>query len=249
MRSYVYYDEIKNYIDSMNITIVECLLKKISFNSFFVLNNENKSLKIYVEKINKFIDLPYEAKNDIFNEEIEKEQKKINLITAKTENGILQFYANKENNNELYDLVFTNESEISFDKKEYLPDFIKYLCSYKKYDIEWVGENYQVSDYMTQRLISKSHNLKQVYSDIDSFLEWKNKISTDSNFYQSLGYNISVVSSGIGYPAFPYTFEITTPENSVLQFYGISNVFETYNEAIIKACYVINDLINKDIDN
>lgn len=248
MGSYVYYDEMKNYIDSMNITITECLFKNFSLNSFFILNQENKSFKMYSKTLNDFIDLPYEAKNDIFGEQTEKEQKYINLITAKTEHGIIQFYANNENDYDLHNLIFTTKSEIKLENKDILPDFIKYDIYYKNYDIEWVGENYQVSDYMTRRLVSKSKNLKQVYSDIELFLDWKNKISTDANYYKSLGYNINIVPSGKGYPAFPYSFEIITPENSVLKFFGISNVFETDEEAIIKACYLINDLINKDID-
>lgn len=115
---------------------------------------------------------------------------------------------------------------------------------YKGYDIEWVGENFQVNDYMTKKLVSCSSNLKQVLLDIDNFLEWKNNINLTSSFYEDLGFKINIVSSSKYYPAFPYTFEILKPNGELIKFGGISNVFEDKESAHEKACFVINNLIN-----
>lgn len=222
-----------------NVKIEPAKFKEINFNSFFIL--DDWKLLIYFNRGQNYQKLPYEHNESIFpNNEIESSAKDIELITVKTQKGPFSFYVNKEG--EGTEILLAPES-ISIDL-EIMPFLRDSLLDYRDYDIEWVGDNYQVTDYFTSKLVSNSSYINEVYQDIDNFLEWKNQIPIDPDYYREKGYEIKVVSSGERYPVFPYTFEIYGPNDIYMKGLGISNVFDTEEDAILKACCKLYQYIN-----
>ena len=229
----------KNLPEEKFIEMRDVDLYEIDYKSFFIVDEVRKEFLIYLD--NGFVqELPYETKENAFCEA----PKKVELIKVKTEDGYVSFYTNKENGSLCLDGAIKTQYSIDFDFLTM--DFLRenYFV-YKNYDVEWCGENYQVTDYFTKKLVSHADNRNDVIKDVDAFLEWKQKIPVNTSYYKERGCEIKAVSSPRNYPAFPFTFEITLPSEKNIKGSGISNVFETEKEAILRACYVAYDILNK----
>lgn len=245
MGGFNYYRKALDDIDN-EITIEQELLFKINMDSCFILNDKRKLFLLYFRKDNELIELPFEQHNNVFELANEDSIQHIELITIKTEDGDIQFRIAMEGkySHNLNGLAFTKES-IKVCEKSF-PDFFKSDFYYKEFDVEWVGDNFQAIDYMTRRLVTNSHCEKIAKQDIDKYLEWKESIPKDIKYYEDRGYKIEIVSSGEAYPAFPFTYVIHTPDEERIENYGISNVFETEDEARERALFKTYDMINGD---
>jgi hypothetical protein len=214
---------------------------KINENSFLIANESKREFLIILEagKISK--ELPYES----YDETFKNKSKEVYLTTVRMDNGVLSFY-HSDDYSDLRGIVLRTESiAIDFNKMPFLKES---YFTYKGYDIEWTGINYQAVDYFTKKTISLATSAEKVCSDIDEFLIWKNSMSTDPEYYKRLGYEIKVVSSGERYPAFPYTYEVHLNDGSIVEApMSISHVFDSPEGAVLKACYAIqiNILKNK----
>lgn len=228
------------------IIIEKELMFKINIDSSFIFNEKRKLFLLYFRKNNEIIKLPFEQHSNIFELANEDSIEHIELITIKTEDGDIQFrtaMGGKHSHN-LNGIAFTKESIKICEKS--LPDFFKSDFYYKEFDVEWVGDNFQAIDYMTRRLVTNSHCEKIAKQDIDKYLEWKESIPKDVKYYEERGYKIEIVSSGEKYPAFPFTYVIHTPNEEIIENYGISNVFETEDKARERALFKTYDMINGD---
>jgi len=143
------------------------------------------------------------------------------------------------------DNVITSISK-NFNDDDY-PDFIKLSYDvHKNIDIEWEEKNYQSQIYFLNLYLFDT-NIKNLRKKIDSILELCDKIPSNLDFYKGFGYQIEEVDSSRSYPVFPYSFSITNLVSGERKaIFGISNVFDTKEDAIKKACYSAFILILND---
>lgn len=225
-----YYEGLK---DVKNASVRAVKYYEINLNSFFIIDDKEEKFYLYLAKGKSVQELDYNLHKENFYETL-KEIKRVEIMTSE---GKIVFYTSKN----MKHIIFAPDTEIK--EANGLACFKEEYLTYKDYDIEWCGDFYQVSDYMTKKVVSLSPDINQVYKDIDEFLIWKNAISTDPKFYEEKGFVIRVIPTNSRYPAFPFTYEIDSKKDGTLSFPGISNVFETEKEAMVKACYKCHDML------
>jgi len=227
-----YYEGLKDIKDA---SIRDVKYYEINLNSFFIIDDKEEKFYLYLAKGKAIQELDYKLHKENFYETL-KEIKKVEIMTPE---GKIAFYTSKN----MKHIIFAPDTEIK--EAHGLACFKEGYLTYKGYDIEWCEDNYQVSDYMTKKIVSLSPDINEVYKDIDKFIVWKSQIPTDPEFYKEKGFTIRAIPTNSRYPAFPYTYEIESSKEGVLSFPGISNVFETEEEAVIKACYKCHDMLTK----
>lgn len=232
MNCCIYQDGLMQNQIIKSLSIQKCIIKKISYGFYFCYNEEKKEIVLISEKENFVQNISITLFDEIFQND-DKENIAY-FVSFEVEEGLVEFYLIN------FSLLYYNLTFEKIKNNEKYFDFIKDDHFYRGYDIEWVGKNYQVSDYMSKVLISKSENIIQVRKDIDNFLDnFKNKVNLDLEYHKKNGYEINIISSPKHYVAFPFTFEIKKPDGGYYTPSGISNVFETENEAVEKACNMI----------
>lgn len=219
--------------DTKNASVRKVRYYGINLNSFFIIDDEEEKFYLYLAKGKSIQELDYQIHKENFYETL----KEIERVTIDAPNGKIAFYTSKD----MRDVIFAPDTEITMATG--VPCFKENYLTYKDYDIEWCGDNYQVSDYMTKKIVSLSPDVNEVYKDIDKFIVWKSQIPTDPEFYKEKGLTIRVIPTNSRYPMYPYTYEIESSKEGTLSFPGISNVFETEEEAVIKACYKCHDML------
>ena len=220
------------------VKIEKVEIHEVNLNTFFIVD-KNKFF-LYLNRGEVIQELPYESHKNAFQGKL----KEIELVKVKTDNGMFSFYNDVDKLRVCLREVVLEKDSIPIDLEK-MPFLRESFLSYKGYDIEWTGENYQASDYFTKKIVSLGTDSEEVFSDVDRFIVWKNKISINPEYYKEKGIEIKIVSSGDRYPTFPYTFEIDVKNGEKIKGFGISNVFETSEEATLKACFVSNELMQK----
>lgn len=226
----------------------------------------NHNIKSFYKKIeNDIIKLNYKDHynviEDFLNNKITNAKHYFKNIYTVDINGLPLQFEVLSNDKILFshDLsIFNFKNLPSFIKKS----FIGYYSKQRGYDIEWTGQNYQTIHYLSRFYFINpcEEIIKKEINEFESILE---NLPLDFQFYNEFGYDINIEKSGKGYPAFPYTFSINfKDEDRKYKPLGISNVFETKEEAKLKAIYylwleifiykdfntdnpIVNDSINK----
>lgn len=215
--------------------------------SFFLINHTEKRMCLISNDTQCTQELDYHAAEMLLSDINEDDSKYINKYVIHDGNKTYHFRYNDKYHlvSVFRDIAFLEDSNIP--EENDLPEYFKQdVLFYKKLTIEWVGKNYQVTDYLPGTLVSTSKSIKDVFKDIDEYMEWKSTVSTDASYYKEKGYEIEIINSGKGYPAFPFNYKIHDIKNNrAYDFHGISNVFATKEEAIEKACWKCHYLIEE----